>query len=118
MTDSAQIMGWLETVLQSAPDGTLEREAIVLYGRYFAPTRETYQHLGDRFGVRRERIRQIDARAQRRIRRSLSIPEVAGAALKLFVLSDAFAKDVFGAADEEGRASMAATLRAKAQGIA
>lgn len=56
--------------LEKAVDGMRERERLVLINRYglFGQPALTYKEIGDLLGVTRERIRQIEARAIRKLR--------------------------------------------------
>lgn len=45
-----------------------EREFLIAQGRIFAPDPATLQELGDRFGVSRERVRQLEARLRGKLR--------------------------------------------------
>lgn len=98
-----------------ATDESLEREVSVLTGRHFTEPRETLRQLGERFGVGKERIRQIEARAHRRLRRTLANPAVAVAMSTIVEQHEAFARDVFGLMDESERAEFAKKLREKAE---
>ena len=65
--DSLSIKGFVEKILSSLPD----KQKSVLSDRYglWDGIAETLQDIGDKFGLTRERIRQIESKALKRIRR-------------------------------------------------
>jgi RNA polymerase sigma-32 factor len=65
--DSGRRADWLEDALQSLS----ARELAILRERRLRETAETLESLGDRHGVSKERIRQIENRAAEKLRRAL-----------------------------------------------
>lgn len=58
-----EALSWLAPIAEAME----EREFLIARERIFAPKPATLQELGDRMGVTRERVRQIEARLRRRI---------------------------------------------------
>jgi len=65
--DTATLRGWLS----DAFDALSQRERIILAARKLQEKPETLESLGQRFGVSKERIRQLEAQALRKMRTEL-----------------------------------------------
>jgi RNA polymerase sigma-32 factor len=62
----------LSTRLAAGIAALAHRERIIIEERHLASNPLTLQHLGDRFGVSKERIRQLEVRAIRQLREAMS----------------------------------------------
>jgi RNA polymerase sigma-32 factor len=60
-----------ERRIHAALAGLPPREAEIIHSRHLADHRETLQEVGDRLGISRERVRQLEVRALRRMRMAL-----------------------------------------------
>jgi RNA polymerase sigma-32 factor len=66
----------LQTLTADAMKGLSEKERYVLENRVMADEPQTLQEIGDHFGISRERVRQIEANAIRKIRKHLSAMKI------------------------------------------
>jgi len=61
----------LQRVLAAAQADLDEREAFIIRSRFFSDSPATLQEIGDKYGISRERARQIEEKALGKIRRRL-----------------------------------------------
>lgn len=80
-TDTATLRGWLS----EAFDALSGRERVILAARKLQERPETLESLGQRFGVSKERIRQLEAQALRKMRAEL---EARGSAVRDYLMND------------------------------